>query len=79
MKEKEIVKMLKELREHFKKKRPNSTEEEIEHMMLDLFFRMYCEDKMDRDDLTTLTKMLGYEVKDDVLNEIEKEKKERKN
>ena len=35
MKEKEIVKMLKELREHFKKKRPNSTEEEIEHMFVD--------------------------------------------
>ena len=75
MNEKQIELLIKQLKQQFKKKRPNSTEEDIEHMILDLFFQMFCEDKMDRKDLTTLTEALGYQVKDDILDEVEKEKK----
>lgn len=75
MNEKQIQLLIKQLKEKFKKKHPNSTEEDIEHLILDLFFQMFCEDKMDRKDLTTLTEALGYKVKDDILDEVEKEKK----
>ena len=75
MNEKQIRLMLKNLKAYYKKHNPNKTETEIEEMILDLFFKMYCEDKMDREDLTTLTEVMGYQVKDDVLDEIEKEKK----
>ena len=75
MNEKQIMLMLKNLKAYYKKRNPNKSEKEIEEMILDLFFKMYCEDKMDRADLTTLTNALGYEVKDDILDEVEKEKK----
>ena len=75
MNEKQIRLMIKNLKAYYKKHNPNKTETEIEEMILDLFFKMYCEDKMDREDLTTLTEVMGYQVKDDVLDEIEKEKK----
>lgn len=75
MDEKQIKLLIKDFRLSFKKRYPNSTDEEIDHMILDVFFQAYCEDKMDRHDLTVLTDFLGYEVVDDVLDEIEKEKK----
>ena len=75
MNEKQIKELLKQLKNQFKKQNPNKTEEDIEHMILDLFFKMFCEDKMDRADLSTLTEALGYEVKSDVLDQVEKEKK----
>ena len=78
MNEKEIKQLIKDLKTQFKKRYPNKSEEEIEQMILDVFFQAYCEDKMDRADLTTLTNVLGYEVKDEILDQIEKEKKERK-
>ena len=74
MNEKQINAMLKQLRAQFKKQNPGKSAEQIDEMILDLFFKMYCYDKMDRHDLTTLTEAMGYEVKDDVLDEIEKEK-----
>ena len=78
MNEKEIKQLIKDLKTQFEKRYPDKSEEEIEHMILDVFFQAYCEDKMDRADLTTLTNVLGYEVKDEILDQIEKEKKEGK-
>lgn len=78
MDEKEIKQLIKDLKKEFSKRNPNKSEEEIEHMILDMFFKAFCEDKMDRADLTTLTNVLGYEVKDEILDQVEKEKKEGK-
>ena len=78
MNEKEIQQLIKQMRQQFGSIKKGSSEEEIDQMILDVFFRGYCEDKMSREDLTTLTSALGYEVKDDILDQIEKEKKEGK-
>ena len=76
MNEKEIRKLIKDLKTQFSKSFPNKKEEEIEKMILDMFFKAYCEDKMCREDLTTLTEVMGYEVDDEILDQIEQEKKE---
>ena len=47
-------------------------------MILDVFFQAFCEDKMDRRDLTALTNALGYDVKDEILDQVEEEKKKTK-
>lgn len=78
MNEKEIQQLIKQMRQQFGSIKKGSSEEEIDQMILDVFFRGYCEDKMSREDLTTLTSALGYEVKDEILDQIEKEKKEGK-
>ena len=78
MNEKEIQQLIKQMRQQFSSIKKGSSEEEIDQMILDVFFRGYCEDKMSREDLTTLTSALGYEVKDEILDQVEKEKKEGK-
>ena len=75
MSEKEIKQLIKDMKNQFSKAYPKKSEEEIEKMILDVFFKAYCEDKMDREDLKTLTSALGYEIKDEILDQIEKEKK----
>ena len=75
MNEQEIKQLIKQLKQQFKSKYPNKSDEDIEHMILDLFFQTFIEDKMDRQDLTTLTRALGYEVNDDILDQIEQDKK----
>ena len=75
MNAKEIEQLIKDLKRQFKKGYPNKSDEEIEHMILDVFFQAFCEDKMDRRDLTTLTNALGYDVKDEILDQVEEEKK----
>ena len=74
MNEKEIKQLIEDMKNQFSKAYPKKSEEEIEEMILDVFFKAYCEDKMDREDLTTLTNALGYEIKDEILNQIEKER-----
>ena len=74
MNEKEIRQTINDLAQKFAQKRPNASKEDIEHMILDLFFQMYCEDKMDREDLSTLCAVMGYEAKQDILDQIEKDK-----
>ena len=76
MNEKEIEQLIKQLKTQFKQRNKHSSEEEIEHCILDLFFQMYCENKMDRADLTTLTEFMGYEVDNEILDQIEKEKEQ---
>ena len=78
MNKEQITLTLNEMKAQFKKAYPERTEEEIEEMILDIFFDGYCNDKMSREDLTVLTMALGYEVNNEVLDNIEKEKKERK-
>ena len=78
MNEKEIKKTLSDIKNMIKEKYPNETEKQIEHRMLDMFFKAYCDDAICREDLTALTMALGYEVKNDVLDQVEKEKKEGK-
>ena len=75
MNEKQIRELIAQLRQQFKAKNRDKSDEEIDKMILDVFFKAYCEDKMDREDLTTLTKVLGYQVNDEILDEIEREKK----
>lgn len=75
MNEKEIKQLIKQLRNQFSTKFKDKTEEEIDEMILDMFFKAFCEDKMSREDLTALTEVMGYEIKEEVLDEIEKEKK----
>ena len=74
MNEKQIRELITQLRQQFKAKNRDKSDEEIDKMILDVFFKAYCEDKMDREDLTTLTEVLGYQVNDEILDEIEREK-----
>lgn len=78
MNENEIKELIKGLKTFYKKNNPDASEEEIEHMILDVFFKAYCENRMDKKDLSTLTNALGYRVKEDIIDQIEKEKKEGK-
>lgn len=75
MNEKQIRELIAQLRQQFKARNRDKSDEEIDRMILDVFFKAYCEDKMDREDLTTLTEVLGYQVNDEILDEIEREKK----
>lgn len=75
MNEKQIRELIAQLRQQFKARNRDKSDEEIDKMILDVFFKAYCEDKMDRADLTTLTEVLGYQVNDEILDEIEREKK----
>lgn len=74
---KKDAEFLENTKKQFKEKYPNKTDEKIEHMMLDMLFQAYCEDVIDRHALTVLTEGLGYEVIDEVLDKVEKEKKQR--
>ena len=75
MNKQEIMQLINQLKQQFKSKHPNMSDEDIEHMVLKLFFQMFCEDKMDRQDLTALTRALGYNVNDNVLDQIEQDKR----
>lgn len=75
MNEKEMQQLIKQMRQQFGSIKKGSAEEEIDQMILDVFFRGYCENKMSREDLTTLTSALGCEVKDEILDQIEKERR----
>ena len=74
MNEKQIRELIAQLRQQFKARNRDKSDEEIDKMILDVFFKAYCEDKMDREDLTTLTEVLGYQVNDEILDEIERER-----
>ena len=73
----ELLTLKEQLRAVFEFKRPTATKEDVDHMILDLFFQMYCEDWISRGDLTKITKELGYEVKNDVLDDIESHRNRR--
>ena len=75
MNHREIMQLIKQMREQFKRSCPSKSDEEIDKMILDVFFKAYCEDKMDREDLTTLTNALGYGINKEILDEIEREKR----
>ena len=78
MNEKEIYALIDQLRQQFRKINKNASEEEIDKMILDVFFQAYVEDEMDRDDLRTLTNALGYETNEDVLDQVDADKRNRK-
>ncbi len=77
MNEKQVKALIAQLKQQFKAKFRNKTDKEIDEMILDMFFGAFCEDKMSREDLTALTMAMGHEVKDDVLDEVEREKSRR--
>ena len=52
MNEKQIRELIAQLRQQFKARNRDKSDEEIDKMILDVFFKAYCEDKMDRADLT---------------------------
>ena len=78
MNKQEIEELIKQLKEGLKRANPNATDKEIEKMIMDIFFNAFVSGTMDRDDLKTLSAALGYEVIDEVLDEVEKEMKRRK-
>lgn len=75
MNQKELKKTLNEIKGAIKKNKPNLSEKEINKTLLDNFFRSYCDDEITRDDLEAVTIALGYEINEEVLDEIEKEKR----
>lgn len=78
MNEKEIETLITQMRQQFKKHFPKKSDLEIDKMILDVFFKAFCEDKMSREDLTTLTNFMGFETNEEILDEVEKEKKAHK-
>ena len=75
MNEQEIRQFIKQLRDQFSAKFKGESEEEIDKRILDMFFEVFCDDKMSRGDLTVLAELMGYEVKEEILDEVEKEKR----
>ena len=74
MNEKQIEMLIKQLRQQLKSKHKTKTDDEIDKMILDMFFGAFIDDKISREDLCALTIALGYEPREDILDEIEKEK-----
>ena len=74
MEHEEAEKVLKQIKQRLKEKFKDKTEEEIEQMMLDSFFEGYCNHQMTRSDLVGLAGIMGYEVKDEILDQVEKER-----
>ena len=79
MNEKQIMNLIKQLKTFFKESHPEDSDEEIEHMILDVFFESFIEDKIGRRDLTVLTNALGYDVNEDILDQIVEDKRQNKN
>ena len=75
MNDKQINATIKQLKQQLSKMHKTKTEEEIEEMILDMFFKAFCKEKISREDLTALTMVMGYEVNDDILDEVEEKKK----
>ena len=76
--EEQVKKELERIRKEQKARFPDKTDEEIDELILNAFFQAYCENEMSREDLTGLTIAMGYEVVDEVLDKVEKEKKGKK-
>ena len=74
MNNEQIKTLIKQMRSQFKAMYKNKNDDEIDRMILDVFFQAFCEKKMYRDDLTTLTNALGYEINDDVIDQVEKDR-----
>lgn len=70
----QIKALTKEMRQTFGRSCRGKTEKEIDELILHAFFVSFCEDNISREDLTKLTKEMGYEVNDDVLDQVEKDK-----
>ena len=70
----QIKALTKEMRQTFGRSCRGKTEKEIDELILHAFFVSLCEDNISREDLTKLTKEMGYEVNDDVLDQVEKDK-----
>ena len=78
MNENELLETLNQIRQQVKIKNPGKTDDEVDEMILDAFFESYCEDKMDVEDLCGLAQAMGYEVNEEIIEQMEKEKKGRK-
>lgn len=76
--DKQIQVLLKQMRETYHRSSPEKTEEEIDKTILHGFFLSFCNDSISREDLTKITTEMGYVVKDDVLDQVEEDKAERK-
>ena len=75
MNEKEIKKTIEQIKKQMRAKYKGKSEEELEHMLLDAFFKAFCEDEMSKDDLIAITCVMGYEPNYEILDKIEEEKK----
>lgn len=73
MTDEELQQTLTGIREMYKEQFPKKSDDEIDQMILDSFFRAFCEGKLDRESLCALTVAMGYEPDEDVLDQIEKE------
>ena len=76
--DKQIKALVQQMRETYHQSSPGKTEEEIDKMILEGFFLSFCNDKISREDLTNMTAEMGYVVRDDVLDQVEKDKAEMK-
>ena len=79
MNNEEIIQLIKNLREEFRKGFPNKSDEERDNMILDIFFEAFCRNQIGRQDLTTLTIAMGHEVNNEVIGQLESEMKGAKN
>lgn len=75
MDEQEIKTTIEAIKQQMRKKYRGKSEEELDKMLLDAFFKAYCDDEMSKDDLIALTCVMGYEPKYEILDEIEEQKK----
>lgn len=75
MTEKQAIATINQIKAQLKVKYKGKSDEEIDEMVLDMFFKAYCEDHICKEDLIALTELMGYKVKMSVIKQIEKKKK----
>ena len=47
----------------------NKTEEEIDEIILDGFFKAFCDGKISREDLVAIAEAMGYEPTEEFMND----------
>ena len=65
------MQVLSQIKEQVKAKpeNRNKTEEEIDEIMLDGFFKAFCDGKMSREDLAAIAEAMGYEPTEEFMND----------
>ena len=71
MDEEELLQTLNEIKAQIRAKPENrgKSEEEIDGILLDGFFKAFCDGKMSKADLEAITEALGYEFTEEFAND----------
>ncbi len=72
-----LIQVVRNLKKEMRIRFPANTEKEFNETILDMFFNAFCNDSISREDLTAITNELGYDVIEEVLDEVEMKKRKK--